>query len=142
MSIITGMFKDQESLNQTLCGLDNIGISPDELSVVMSHALHGRRILMVAPNTTLAVRTIVFPLFGVIATGPIVAALAGASAGGVTGGLIGALAGAGIRRQEAVLFEDGISQGKLLLAVHVEGGRETLVREVFHAAGAQLAMAA
>lgn len=161
--MITGMFSDQETVNQALSALSHIGVEHDQVSVVLSQSIHGRHIGLIeetkgAEGTVvgatlggaagaiaagiLAIGTIIVFPFGIVAAGPIVAAMAGAGAGGLTGGLIGALAGGGIPKQQAVLLEDGVSQGKILIAVDVDGGKEALVREVLRSAGAETPLAA
>jgi hypothetical protein len=49
--------------------------------------------------------------------GPLAAALSGLGAGGATGGLIGALIGAGIPEHHAVRYEEGLSEGGILIGV-------------------------
>ncbi len=73
------------------------------------------------------------PGFGpLIAAGPIMAALAGASVGGGVGGVLGALAGFGIPEYEAKRYTGRIKEGGILLSVHcdnakdVERAKETL----------------
>src|SRR6188768_270687 len=53
-----------------------------------------------------------------IAAGPIMAALAGATVGGAVGGVAGALVGMGIPEYEAKRFEGKIKNGGILLSVH------------------------
>lgn len=69
---------------------------------------------------------VVIPGLGLVVAGPIAAALAGAGAGGATGGLIGALIGAGIPADRAATYEQGLSQGGIVLG--------TRARDVDHAA--------
>lgn len=55
-----------------------------------------------------------------IAAGPIMGTLAGAGVGGAVGGVAGALVGLGIPEYEATRFEDRLSSGGVLVAVHVD----------------------
>lgn len=130
MSVVTGMFKDEQSVNQALGALGNVGVTPGEVSVVSSQSALSRGVL--------AVGRIVFPPLGLVAVGPMVAALLSAGAGG----LLGALAGTGVPEPEARMLEAAVGQGKILLAVHVEDGRASLVREIVHSAGAHVELAA
>ena len=57
--------------------------------------------MLAAVATTAA---IAIPGFGLIATGPIAAGLAGAGAGGLAGTIVGALVGAGIPEERARLY--------------------------------------
>jgi hypothetical protein len=60
-----------------------------------------------------------------IASGPIVAALAGAAAVGVLAGIIGALVGLSIPEYEAKRFEGRIRDGGILLSVHCDNNEWT-----------------
>jgi hypothetical protein len=64
-----------------------------------------------------AVGTLAIPGVGLIAAGPIAAALAGLGAGAATGGLIGALVGAGIPEEQAKLYDQGIQEGGIVMGV-------------------------
>ena len=55
-----------------------------------------------------------------IASGPIVAALAGAGAGGTVGGITGGLIGLGIPEYEAKRYEGRVDRGGILLSVHCD----------------------
>jgi hypothetical protein len=73
-----------------------------------------------------------------IAAGPIMAALAGATVGGAVGGMTGALIGMGIPEYEAQRYEERVKGGRVLIAVHSENSKETShANEIFKAAGAE-----
>ncbi len=55
-----------------------------------------------------------------VAAGPIIAALAGAGAGGAVGSLAGGLIGLGVPEYEAKRFEGRVTEGGILLSVHVD----------------------
>ncbi len=55
-----------------------------------------------------------------IASGPIMAALAGLGAGAALGGVTGGLVGSGIPEYEAKRFEGLVREGKVLLSVHCD----------------------
>ena len=57
------------------------------------------------------------PGIGLIAMGPLAAALAGAATGGVAGGLVGALIGWGIPEERAREYEKGIREGGIVMGV-------------------------
>jgi hypothetical protein len=62
-----------------------------------------------------------------IAAGPLLGALSGAAAGAAVGGVTGALVGMGIPEIEAKRYEHTVTQGNILVAVHVnsqEAARE------------------
>src|SRR6187399_3239103 len=73
-----------------------------------------------------------------IAAGPIMAALAGATVGGTVGGLTGALIGMGIPEYEAKRYEGKLKGGSALIAVHSDNSAETdNAKAIFEAAGAE-----
>ncbi len=61
--------------------------------------------------------SLIIPGLGLIVAGPLAAGLAGAGAGGVAGGLVGALVGWGIPEDKARIYEKGIKDGGIVLAV-------------------------
>jgi hypothetical protein len=72
-----------------------------------------------------------------IAAGPLMAALSGAAAGATVGGITGALIGMGIPEYEAKLYEGHLRDGNILLAVHVDDGKEKdRARDALKRAGA------
>lgn len=72
-----------------------------------------------------------------IAAGPIMAALSGAAIGGTAGGVVGGLIGLGIPEIEAKRYEEKLKSGNFLIAVHAEGDREDIAKEIFENAGAE-----
>ena len=73
-----------------------------------------------------------------IAAGPLLAALSGAAVGATVGGLAGALIGLGIPEYEAKLYEGKVREGKILISVHTEDGKERdRAKKIFENAGAE-----
>jgi hypothetical protein len=73
-----------------------------------------------------------------IAAGPIMAALGGAAVGATVGGITGALIGMGIPEYEAKRYEGKIRDGRILLSVHTEDGKERdRAKDIFKNAGAE-----
>jgi len=65
--------------------------------------------------------TLAIPGLGpLIAAGPIMATLAGASVGGALGGVTGALVGLGVPEYEAKRYEGIVKNGGILLSVHCD----------------------
>ncbi len=58
---------------------------------------------------------------GLVAAGPIIAALAGAGAGAAAGGVLGGLVGLAIPEHEIKHYEDAIEKGSVLVGVDTEG---------------------
>jgi hypothetical protein len=73
-----------------------------------------------------AVGTLAVPGAGLLAAGPIVAALSGAGAGAAVGGLGGALIRAGFGSNEAEQYEEEIRKGKAVVVVHADSDSKAL----------------
>lgn len=67
---------------------------------------------------------------GLLAAGPLVAALAGAGAGGVTGGLIGGLVGLGFPETEAKYIDERMGKGYVMLGVSTPAERKSEVKKI------------
>ena len=61
---------------------------------------------------------------GILAAGPLVAALAGAGAGAAGGSVLGGLVGMAIPEHEVKHYEDAIAKGAVLLGVEYESGEQ------------------
>lgn len=142
--MLTGMFRDRENTESAYKSLRDRGYSEDEINVVMSDdtrkkyygdgttdselgnkSLEGTGVGSIVGGTLGAIiggiaaigTNIALPGLGLIISGPIFAALAGAGAGGLTGGLAGALIGWGIPEDRAKLYEEGVNEGGTVLGV-------------------------
>ncbi len=73
---------------------------------------------------------------GLLAAGPVVAALAGAGAGATAGGALGGLIGLGFDKNEATLVDRDLENGAILIAAESRRGDEEQIREVLKSAGA------
>lgn len=73
-----------------------------------------------------------------VAAGPIMAALAGATIGGTVGGVTGALIGLGIPEYEAKRYEGRVKNGGCLISVHCDTGDQVRkAKEVLERAGGE-----
>ncbi|CAN5876082.1 hypothetical protein BH24BAC1_BH24BAC1_11170 [soil metagenome] len=61
--------------------------------------------------------SVALPGLGLVIAGPLAAGLAGAGAGGLTGGVVGALVGSGIPEERAEIYDKGIREGHIVMAV-------------------------
>ena len=64
-----------------------------------------------------ATATLAIPGIGLLAAGPVAAALVGAGAGGVTGGVIGAMVGAGIPDDRAKVYDEELKRGGMVMGI-------------------------
>ena len=67
---------------------------------------------------------VVVPGLGIVVAGPLAAGLAGAGGGGIAGGLIGALVGAGIPKETADKYEQGVKEGEVVVAVQLRNDED------------------
>lgn len=137
MSLITGLFKDQNSAETAYKSATDMGYSSDEINVVMSEdtrkkyygkdatletevgnkAAEGAAIGGALGGTVGAIAaaiaavgtSLVLPGLGLV--------IAGAGAGGVTAGIVGALIGWGIPEDRLKDYEQGINDGGILIGV-------------------------
>jgi hypothetical protein len=150
---IVGIAKSQVEVEAVVDDLQNSGVSPTDISVLIpdsggvpdtgtvkaTKAPEGATTGVVAGGLTggtlgllAGIGALAIPGVGpFIAAGPIMAALSGAAIGAGTGGVIGALVGLGIPELEAKVYEDRIKKGGYLVAVHVAEGYDSKnIREV------------
>jgi hypothetical protein len=145
-NFVTGFFKTRAAAEAAVDAIIKRGYTRDDISVLMSdatknkefavqtrsHAADGLGIGGAIGGTVGAVlaaivavaTAITIPGVGLVAAGPIAAALAGAGAGGATGGLIGLLVGAGIPEHRAKVYEAGVRGGGILLGVQAKSDEE------------------
>ena len=154
--LVTALFENRASAESAVDQLIDAGYSREDISLLMSDATRGREFAVTADSKApegaatgaavggvlgaiaaglIAVGVIALPGVGLVAAGPIIAALAGAGAGGAAGGLIGALIGAGIPEHEAKFFSDKIAEGGILLGVYTHDDRVDVAKEVLKTAG-------
>ena len=155
---VVGVFRTHDEAASAVDRLLTSGFTRDDISVLMSDTTHGRHFAVkqktkmaegaasggmlggtlgaVAAGLT-AVASVAIPGVGLLAAGPLVAALAGLGAGAAAGGLIGGLVGLGIPEHEAKLYEKEIREGGILVAADVrDSAHSDVARDIFDAAGA------
>lgn len=156
--VVTGIFTDTASAATAVDRLVDSGIARDEISVLMSDAIHGKHVELEtkskAPEGAVtgasiggtlgaialglaAAATLAIPGVNVVAAGPLVAAAVGLGLGAASGGLIGALVGMGIPEHEAKFFADEVKDGKIMLAIHSDSDDVSDVRRIMSDAGAK-----
>jgi hypothetical protein len=139
-TIVTALFRSRMTAEQAVDSLLRAGFRREDVSVLMSETTHGREFGIVTRSKAgegaaagaatggavgavlaalAAVGSLAIPGIGLIAAGPIVAALAGAGAMGAAGSLVGGLIGAGIPEHEAKFFGPEVERGGILVGVHV-----------------------
>jgi hypothetical protein len=143
--VVTGIFSDSESVERAADAVARLGYGKDDLNVVMSDATRqrylsepravdtdlarkpaeggelggptGGRIGILLPVLAAVGTTIALSGVGLIAAGPIAAALAGAGAAGLAAGLIGALADWGLPEERVRLYESELKNGGVLVGL-------------------------
>lgn len=144
--MLTGMFRDRESADRAYKSALDRGYTKDDVNVMMSDktrdswfsdsdaedtelgskAMEGAGAGSAIGGTLGAIiggiaaigTSVLIPGLGLVVAGPLVAALTGAGAGGLTGGLVGALIGSGIPEDRARLYEEGITNGGMVMGVN------------------------
>lgn len=74
---------------------------------------------------------------GLVAAGPVVAALAGGGVGATAGGLVGGLIGFGFEENEAKFVDKDIENGSILITADIPNEWEQDVKNVFENTGAK-----
>jgi hypothetical protein len=156
---VTAVYKDRDTARLAIDRLLEAGFSRDDISALTADpSLPGRQfgvdtrskapegaavgaatggVLGAAAATLVAIGAIAIPGLGLVAAGPVMAALAGAGAGGAAGGIIGAIAGMGVPEHEARMFADEIKAGGVLVGVNAHDDRVDLARRCLGIGGAQ-----
>lgn len=135
---VTAVFDDAASASDAVDRLLEQGISRDAISVLMSEETRGRGFevqtrtkapegiatagtvgggLGALAGGLLAIGALSVSGVGLVAAGPLVAALVGAGAGAAAGGLIGGLIGLGIPEHEAQMAAEKIEKGGILIGI-------------------------
>ncbi|MDX2148282.1 MAG: hypothetical protein SFZ23_12245 [Planctomycetota bacterium] len=159
MRVVTGLFNSPAAATSAVRSLESRGVGADQISLMASDStkkedfgietktkvgegaaigagLGGAVGALLAGLTT--VGAIASGGIGLIAAGPLVAALAGAGAGAATGGVIGSLVGLNIPENEIKFFQDALQKGSVLVGVTCKDSDEqSLVRDAMKAAGAE-----
>ena len=144
MTMVTGLFKDSESIERAYQTVVERGYDIGDINVVMSDETRrryfsedrqinvelgrkveeggelggpmGGTIGMIIP-ALIAVGVVALPGLGLVLAGPLAVALAAAGAAGLAVGLIGALSDWGIPEERAKQYETGIHDGGILMGV-------------------------
>lgn len=157
--VITASFKSRPAAEHALRQLEDLGITEDQVSVIVSDDTKGSSFDIDTDNKSdegivaggvagglvgavlaavLSAGALAVPAAGIIVSGWLVSAAAGMGAGMAAGGLIGGLIGAGIPEYEAKLHEDAVKSGAILLAVRPNDEEQAkLVKETLESLHAQ-----
>ncbi len=152
--LLVGMFRNKDNAEQAYDDLKDCGYTSEEINVVMANdtrdkyygdedkehtsemgnkAMEGAGtggaiggVLGGIAGAIAAIGTnLLLPGLGLLVLGPLAAGLAGAGAGGLAGGIIGALVGAGIPKDKAEIYHEGLKDGKILISVHTHSAEDT-----------------
>ncbi|HEY3633415.1 MAG TPA: hypothetical protein VGK95_00040 [Caldimonas sp.] len=145
--MVTGLFHDRDNAERAYQSVSDRGYSRDDVNLVMSDETRKRHFSgttadgrttelgtkaaegagiggaiggslgAIAAAIAAVGTTIALPGLGLVIAGPLAAAIAGAGAGAATGGIIGALIGWGIPEERVKVYDKGIREGGILMAV-------------------------
>lgn len=135
---VTAIFNTRLDADRAVDDLVQAGFSRDAISLLVAESALGQHFKVVEGDKAaagaigggvvggalgglaaglVAIGVIVAPGLGLIAAGPLLAALAGLGAGGAAGGLVGGLVGLGIPEHHAKAMDEKITRGGILIAV-------------------------
>ena len=142
--VLTGLFRDRDSAERAYQSIVDRGYGREDVDLVMSDDTRRRHFTTVGRETELGTKaaegagiggaiggslgaiaaaiaavgtTIALPGLGLVIAGPLAAAIAGAGAGAATGGIVGALIGWGIPEERVKMYDRGIREGGIVMAV-------------------------
>ena len=145
--VLVGMFSNREDSERAYSELKSMGYDADDISVIMTSEGHERHFKNddehretemgnkalegtgkgaaiggitggIAGAIAALGTNLIIPGLGMVILGPLAAGLAGAGAGGLAGGIIGALVGAGIPKEKAEHYNEGLKEGNIVMTVH------------------------
>lgn len=152
-TMVTGLFDSPRDAGAAIRMLEAKGVKPDAISLLANESV-SREAFEIDTHSKLpegtaigasgggaigaliagftAVGTLATGGAGLIAAGPLVAALMGAGAGAAGGGVVGAAIGAAVPEHEVKVTEDAIAKGSVLVGVEC-GDDETksLAEDIF-----------
>jgi hypothetical protein len=153
----SGIYYEPETADERIRQLHGLGYTDDQISVLMAdkdraqafiqksggHAAEGAvtgGVIGGGVGAVVAALIATGSITAVVGTGgaaipvvagPLAAALTGLGAGAATGGIVGALVGAGIPRDKAVVYDEGLKRGGIVLGVATHPENRDEVRRVF-----------
>ncbi|MDX2114841.1 MAG: hypothetical protein SFZ24_04360 [Planctomycetota bacterium] len=158
MAVITGLFNTAAAASSAVNALEARGVPSSDISLIAAegtrHEAFGIDTKTKAPEgaalgaglggatgALIAGLTMVGALatggVGLLAAGPLVAALAGAGAGAAAGGAIGTAIGFAIPENEVKHYDEAFRKGAVLVGVQATGDdRDNIVRDVLKNSGA------
>lgn len=150
-NLIVGLFKQPSQAAAAVYSLEFRGVDSDKINLVASDnfdkdsfalntnsklpegvalgATTGAAITGLVAGFT-AIGTVATGGLGLLASGPVVAALAGAGAGAAGGSVIGGLIGVSIPEHEIKFYEDAMKEGSVLLGIEYGDDNKEMIKEV------------
>jgi hypothetical protein len=155
---VSGIFRSQEDLAETINYLEEKGIPEDNISVLMPEKTESQQFSI---NTTtkipekafkgfaigsligavigglMLIGVVIIPRTGLVVSGPIISLILGAAIGGIIGSIIGASIGRKIPEYEAKFFKDAEEEkGNILLVINIEKNLKQDIEKQFSKYGA------
>ena len=155
--VLTGLFRDRDSAERAYQSIADRGYGREDVDVVMSDDTRRRHFTTsdgretelgtkaaegagiggaiggslgaIAAAIAAVGTTIALPGLGLVIAGPLAAAIAGAGAGAATGGIVGALIGWGIPEERVKVYDRGIREGGILMAVRPRSDEDAVFLE-------------
>lgn len=149
MQTVTGLYDNHEDAKTAVSALEDAGISPSNISIVGRNGEANESNAGEGAATGAGVGAVVGGAGGLLAglgmlaipgVGPVVAAgwlvatatgaVAGAVAGGAAGGIIGSMTSAGVDKNDAHVYAEGVRRGSTLVSARVEDHQVDVARSV------------
>lgn len=156
--VITGLFENSAKATNAIHKLETLGVTQHDISIVANDSYSKEDFAVdesskaaeggiIGAATTGVIAAVVGGLTavgavatggaGLLATGPIVAALAAGGAGAAAGGTVGAIIGAFIPEHEIKYYEDAIEKGSVLVGVKYNSDNKDKIKDALDDAGAE-----
>ncbi|MCQ8850703.1 hypothetical protein NQT74_19130 [Alteromonas stellipolaris] len=151
--VITGLFKHPAEASAAITMLEQKGFSDANISLMANESVtkdsfaltensklpegvaigaSSGGVLAAVVGGLAAVGVVATGGAGILASGPIVAALASGGAGAAAGGVIGGAVGLAIPEHEVKFYEDAVKEGAVLVGVHYDDSDEKdKIKETF-----------
>jgi hypothetical protein len=151
---VTGLYDSYEDAAQAVRDLEAAGVSHRDISLIVNNVdsryapsdrVTASEAVKTGAGTGASIGTVIGGGAGLLAglgmlaipgVGPVVAAgwlvstAAGAAAGAAAGGLIGSLTGAGVSKEHAHIYAEGVRRGGSLVTARVDEGRVAVVEQI------------
>ena len=142
-----GVFHDESAATQAVKNLNDAGFAGRDIGVLLAHEdavvevpvevkTEGVRGALIGAALGALGGALLVPAAGLLAAGPVLAAVEAAAVGGAAGATIGTIGGLGYWENHAELVKEHVEKGAVLVGVEAPEGRRDEALAALRAAGA------